>query len=108
MDTRGAGPYQASLGGFDRVEAASVISQNPTSLDELESLLRRDFSLLNLPPANSVTPRAPGGAGPVLDVAIIGAGMAGLSAAFALIKLGIRNIRLFDRAPSGMEGPWAT
>jgi cation diffusion facilitator CzcD-associated flavoprotein CzcO len=91
---------------LDRVEAAYVI--NPASLDELESHLRRDFSLLNLPPANWVTPRPPGGSGSVLDVAVIGAGMAGLTAAFALIKLGIRNIRLFDRAPSGSEGPWAT
>jgi cation diffusion facilitator CzcD-associated flavoprotein CzcO len=41
-------------------------------------------------------------------VAIIGAGMAGLAAAFALKRLGISNVRLFDRAPRGCEGPWVT
>jgi cation diffusion facilitator CzcD-associated flavoprotein CzcO len=34
--------------------------------------------------------------------------MAGLSAAGALLRLGIVNIRLFDRLPEGFEGPWAT
>ena len=46
--------------------------------------------------------------GPVLDVAIIGAGMAGLAAAFALKCLAVRSLRVFDRAPEGFEGPWAT
>lgn len=81
---------------------------SPASLDDLERLLRRDFELLNLPPVNWVTPRPPGDHDPVFDVAIIGAGMAGLAAGFALVKLGIRNIRLFDAAPAGLEGPWGT
>ena len=80
----------------------------PASLDDLEQLLKRDFELLNLPPVNWVVPRAPGDHGAVLDVAIIGAGMAGLAAGFALVKLGIRHIRLFDAAPPGLEGPWGT
>ncbi|WP_083897088.1 NAD(P)-binding domain-containing protein [Azospirillum sp. B506] len=75
----------------------------PRSLAELEARLARDFDLLALPPADWVPARDG-----VLDVAIVGAGMAGLTAAFALRKVGISNIRLFDRAPAGREGPWAT
>lgn len=75
----------------------------PRSLNELEARLARDLELLTLPPADWVPPRDG-----VLDVAIIGAGMAGLTAAFALRKVGVSNIRLFDRAPLGQEGPWAT
>ena len=44
----------------------------------------------------------------MLDVAIIGAGMGGLAAAFVLKRLGVRNMRVFDRSPEGFEGPWAT
>ena len=46
--------------------------------------------------------------GPMLDVAIIGAGMGGLATAFALKRLGVRNMRVFDRSPEGFEGPWVT
>lgn len=75
----------------------------PSSLAELEARLARDLDLLILPAPEWSPPH-----GDLLDVAIVGAGMAGLTAAFALQRLGIRNIRLFDRAPEGLEGPWAT
>lgn len=42
------------------------------------------------------------------DVVVIGAGMAGLAASFALKKLGISKIKLFDKSPKGFEGPWIT
>lgn len=42
------------------------------------------------------------------DVAIIGAGMAGIAAGFALKLLGINNIQLFDQGGLGSEGPWMT
>src|SRR3954471_9506376 len=79
------------------------------SLAGLEARFRRDLELLTLPPAKDwleshVHPQY----GPVLDVAIIGAGMAGLSAAFALKCQALRSLRVFDRAPEGLEGPWAT
>lgn len=44
----------------------------------------------------------------VFDVAIIGAGMSGCSAAFALKKLGIHNLCIFDENEEGKEGPWNT
>ena len=43
----------------------------------------------------------------VLDVAIIGAGQAGMAAAACLAQNGIQAV-LLDRQPQGQEGPWAT
>ncbi|CAO3433516.1 NAD(P)-binding domain-containing protein [Azospirillum endophyticum] len=82
---------------------STVADPGPRSLEELEGRLARDLDVLTLPPADWVPPRDG-----MLDVAVVGAGMAGLTAAFALRKVGISNIRLFDRAPAGREGPWAT
>lgn len=42
----------------------------------------------------------------VLDVAIVGGGMAGMTAAFALMKEGILNIKIFDENPLNQEGLW--
>jgi cation diffusion facilitator CzcD-associated flavoprotein CzcO len=81
----------------------------PATLAELEARLRRDLELLVMPPTKDwLEPRAHPEYGPVLDVAVIGAGMSGLSAAFALKCLAIRGLRVFDRSPAGFEGPWAT
>jgi len=80
-----------------------------SSLSSLEARFRRDLELLTLPPAKDwLEPRAHPQYGQVADVAIIGAGMAGLSAAFALKCQAVRGLRVFDRAPEGLEGPWAT
>lgn len=81
----------------------------PRSLTELESRIARDLELLIIPPAKDwVQPTTHPQWGPLLDVAIIGAGMSALATAFALKRLGVRNVRLFDRSPAGFEGPWAT
>src|SRR4051794_34000905 len=74
-----------------------------SGLARLEEELRRQLAYLNYPPKNWV-PATPG----VLDVAIIGAGMAGLTLAFALLREGVSNLRLFDAQPPGHEGPWVT
>ncbi|MGX9964536.1 NAD(P)-binding domain-containing protein [Roseomonas sp. F4] len=74
------------------------------SLDLLEARLRQDLALLNLPPANWVPPRPDG----ALDVLVLGGGMLGLSASFALQRLGIARHRVLDAAPAGQEGPWVT
>src|SRR5947209_569775 len=79
------------------------------SLAGLEARVRRDLELLTLPPAKDwLEPRVHSQHGPVLDVAIIGAGMAGLATTFALKCQAVRRVRAFDRAPDGFEGPWAT
>lgn len=42
------------------------------------------------------------------DVTVIGAGMAGLTASFNLIREGINNIQIYDESDPGLEGPWGT
>ncbi|NMM01868.1 NAD(P)/FAD-dependent oxidoreductase [Paraburkholderia sp. RP-4-7] len=81
-------------------------STPPSGLAALEARLAEDLSLLELPAREWVIGKTHEG-GEVLDVAVIGGGMAGLAAAAALKLLGVRA-RIFDRSPQGLEGPWAT
>lgn len=78
----------------------------PQGLAALEARLRQDLCWLEIPARNWVMPRTVDGL-PVLDVAVVGGGMAGLAAAASLTHLGI-NATIFDQAPQGYEGPWAT
>ncbi|TPG59053.1 NAD(P)/FAD-dependent oxidoreductase [Roseomonas nepalensis] len=78
-----------------------------TGLAALEARLRRDLELLELPAKPWVPERRAEGQ-PVLDVAIVGAGMAGLAAAAALRLDGVERVQVLDRAPEGREGPWVT
>lgn len=78
------------------------------NLDQLEQQARHDLECLNYPPPNWV-PLSSGPDGvPLLDVLIVGAGMCGQTAAFALRREGVAGVRVIDRAPRGGEGPWAT
>ena len=79
---------------------------SPAGLPALEDRVRQDLAWLDLPAKPWIIPREHEGQ-PVLEVAIIGAGMAGMTAAIALRFLGIPAV-LFDRAPAGVEGPWVT
>lgn len=72
----------------------------------LEARLRQDLAWLELP-ARHWTPILHHGDTPVIDVAIIGAGMAGCTAAAALRFSGIEAC-LYDAASAGLEGPWRT
>src|SRR5213078_2770813 len=45
---------------------------------------------------------------PLLDALVVGGGMCGQTAAFALQREGVRHIRCVDREPRGREGPWTT
>ncbi|SEI20453.1 SidA/IucD/PvdA family monooxygenase [Pseudomonas asplenii] len=75
-------------------------------LATLEARLRQDLDWLDLPAKPWVKPRLHAGEA-VLDVAIIGGGMAGLALAAELRHLGVTAV-IFDQAPAGFEGPWAT
>jgi glycine/D-amino acid oxidase-like deaminating enzyme len=77
-------------------------------LARLAADARRDLARLNYPPANWVLPRMGADGQPALDVLVIGAGMCGQTAAFALMREGVGNLRILDRAPRGHEGPWGT
>lgn len=82
-------------------------------LDALAVRLAHDLRCLGLPAKGWMAPprtwRATPGApdAEVLDVAVIGAGQAGLAVALALRHVGIAAT-LFDRASEGQEGPWVT
>ena len=73
------------------------------SLDALTALARRELEQLRFPAANWVLPRDG-----LVDVVIVGGGMCGQTAAFALLREGVANLRCLDRAPRGSEGPWTT
>ena len=77
-------------------------------LNALNARVQQDLEFLNYPPANWV-PETKGVSGrSVSDVVIIGGGMCGLVAAFALYNAGVSNIRILDRSLAGSEGPWMT
>lgn len=83
-------------------------SYDAIGLEALEARLRTDLECLNLPaPAWTATRDHPE-TGPVLDVAVIGAGMLGLTVSFALRRLGLVNSLAFDKSDEGTEGPWVT
>ncbi len=74
------------------------------SLKELEKRVKRDLELIDYP----IPEWRPQTHSKIYDVVIVGAGMAGLSAAFALMRQGITHIKLFDAHKRGFEGPWKT
>ena len=77
-----------------------------SGLEALEARLADELSFLQLP-APRWTPVREHDGEPVLDVAIVGAGMTGLALAAALVQRGV-SVVAFDEAPAGLEGPWAT
>ena len=85
-----------------------LVERQSEGLDALEKVARHDLARLNHPPANWVPERRGPDGKPVLDVLVVGAGMCGQTAAFALQREGIRNLRVIDRETHGREGPWNT
>ncbi|MEK6242892.1 MAG: NAD(P)/FAD-dependent oxidoreductase [Pseudomonadota bacterium] len=77
-------------------------------MESLTARARIDLERLNFPAANWVLPAVGPDGRPMLDVLVVGGGMCGQTAAFALLAEGVRNIRCVDRATYGREGPWAT
>src|SRR5689334_3960500 len=85
----------------------TCITPNMASLAALEARLKQDLAWLELP-TKSWVPRCTVDGDDVVDVVIIGAGMAGLVASGMLKRLGVDNQLVLDRAAAGQEGPWVT
>jgi cation diffusion facilitator CzcD-associated flavoprotein CzcO len=75
------------------------------SVTQLSDRVRRELTYLSYPPREWTLPRSRNGAR-VLDVLIVGAGQSGLATAFGLKLERITNIKVVDRNPRGLEGPW--
>jgi cation diffusion facilitator CzcD-associated flavoprotein CzcO len=85
----------------------TIATPDAAGLAALEARLKQDLAWLELP-AKSWVPRRVVNGEEVIDVVIIGAGMAGLVASAMLKRFGVDNQLLLDRAPTGQEGPWVT
>lgn len=75
-------------------------------LPALEQRLAYEMACLQLPAPRWTLPREHAGQ-TVVDVAVIGAGMAGLALAAALQQRGM-TVAIYDESPAGFEGPWVT
>src|SRR4051812_12115438 len=84
------------------------MSPEATSLASLAALARRELSQLNYPSTGWVLPAKGPDGKPMLDALVIGGGMCGQTATFALLREGVRNLRCVERTPRGQEGPWTT
>ncbi len=80
----------------------------PDGLVALERQVAVDLARLNQPAANWVLPREGPDGSALPDVLVIGGGMCGQTVAQALMREGVRHLRVIDRAPFGAEGPWGT
>ncbi|UIN22984.1 NAD(P)-binding domain-containing protein [Herbaspirillum frisingense] len=91
---------------MDNTQATTSSAPSSAGLAALEARLRQDLEWLALP-GKSWTPTLQRDGQPVIDVAIIGGGQAGMAASVALSHLGIANV-IYDQSPKDFEGPWAT
>jgi FAD-dependent urate hydroxylase len=78
-----------------------------STLAELEQRVRVELDCLEYPARAWTIPRRRNGAA-VHDVIIVGGGQSGISIAFRLMRERITNLRVLDRNPAGLEGPWLT
>lgn len=91
------------------VPAQAIASpRDAEALARLARTARADLARLNHPPPNWVLPATAPDGQPVLDVLVAGAGMCGQTVAYALLREGVANLRVVDRAARGEEGPWGT
>lgn len=84
-----------------------MTGEGPIGLPALEARLRQDLAWLEFPAKPWVPARFVDGRR-VRDVVIVGGGMAGLVASGTLLRVGVDNHVVFDKAPAGREGPWIT
>ncbi len=78
------------------------------ALAALADRARHDLEMINYPPADWVPETAGPDGRPMLDALVVGGGMCGQTAAFALLREGVRKVRVVDRNARGDEGPWGT
>ncbi len=78
------------------------------ALADLAARARHDLQMINYPPADWVPQGAAPDGSAMLDVLVVGGGMCGQTAAFALQREGVRKVRVIDRNARGEEGPWGT
>lgn len=76
------------------------------SLADLETRVRADLDMLATPGPGWVRPRTHASGTHIYDVAIVGGGQSGLSAAFGLLRERVDNIIVLDENTPGREGPW--
>ncbi|WP_315707281.1 MULTISPECIES: NAD(P)/FAD-dependent oxidoreductase [unclassified Bradyrhizobium] len=85
----------------------TMTTPDAAGLAALEARLRQDLAWLEWP-AKSWVPRRVIDGQEVVDVVIVGGGMAGLVASAMLKRFGVDNHLVLDRARAGHEGPWVT
>src|SRR5882757_1123295 len=73
-------------------------------LRALEGQVRADIEMLRYPIGPLPYERPAG----ILEVAVIGAGQTGKAVAFGLSQFGCKSVKVFDRQPRGLQGPWRT
>jgi FAD-dependent urate hydroxylase len=81
---------------------------DPAALRALEARVAHDLACLNYPPPAWVPPTAGPDGAPMLDVLVAGGGMCGQTAAYAMRRDGLHQVRTIDARDEGLEGPWAT
>jgi cation diffusion facilitator CzcD-associated flavoprotein CzcO len=79
--------------------------QTNSGLAELEQRIRFELDCLDYPARPWTTAKTRNGTA-VHDVIIVGGGQSGISIAFRLLRERITNLRVIDRNPEGLEGPW--
>lgn len=82
-------------------------TETNSDLVALEQRVHFELDCLGYPVREWTTPRNRNGAH-VHDVVIVGGGQSGTSIAFRLQRERITNLRVLDRHPQGLEGPWMT
>ncbi len=101
-DLRSASRPAISLATQDFWHVPSLLIDAEQRLHDLTAALYADLEIVSYPGRSWDYSRDRN----ILEVAIIGAGQAGKSAAFGLRQQGIARVRMFDRRPAGAEGVW--
>jgi FAD-dependent urate hydroxylase len=88
-----------------RAVGSPVMERKRMSIIQLSRRVRRELTYLGYPDRDWTFPHSRDGVR-VLDVLIVGGGQSGLATSFGLKLERITNIRIIDRNPRGLEGPW--